>query len=509
MRILRAAICLIGFSLVAVAQPPARVERQLSLDDCIVIATQHDLRLQIAKYNPIMARYTLSGAYGAYDPTFSFSGEHDYRLSPGGVDEQGRPFRGTESESDSFTTAIGGLLPWGLSYRLQGDASDQVDSRQNTSITNLVSFERTEVSQARAGAIVLQQPLLRNFWIDQPRLQIFLDKTELMRWDLDLKFQFIDEVTKLEHAYYELLYNEENVRVQEMAVELAEKLLAENKKKVEVGSMAPLDEKKAEADAAARRADLLGARAARDTAERLLKSFLSDDYTNTWANVSIKPTDRLVAVPQMYDLQESWRKGLSQDPQVLIGRLTVEQQKQRIRLSHNQLFPQVDAFGSYGYAGSAKEFSGAFGQIADRDNPFYTFGAQISIPLSRTAERNQYKEDKARRTQLELTLKQAEQSQLILIENDIGRAMSSYESVQATREARLYAEAALEAEEKKLENGKSTSFFVLDAQSKLTAARSAEIRALADYNNALSDLASHEGSTLERRRIDLEDAKEP
>src|SRR6185369_9819988 len=93
------------------------------------------------------------------------------------------------------------------------------------------------------------------------------------------------------------------------------------------------------------------ARADRDTAERLLKSFLSDDYTNTWVNVSIKPTDRLVAVPQMYDLQESWKKGLTQDPALMQHRLNVEQQKQRVRFGHNQLFPQVDAFGTYGYSG--------------------------------------------------------------------------------------------------------------------------------------------------------------
>jgi hypothetical protein len=56
----------------------------------------------------------------------------------------------------------------------------------------------------------------------------------------------------------------------------------------------------------------------------------------------------------------------------------------------------------------------------------------------------------------------------------------------------------------KLEKGKSTSFIVLDLQSKLTAASSAEIRALADYNIALARLAANEGSTLERRGVQLQ-----
>ncbi len=88
--------------------------------------------------------------------------------------------------------------------------------------------------------------------------------------------------------------------------------------------------------------------------------------------------------------------------------------------------------------------------------------------------------------------------------NQITAARVSYERVTARRESRLYSEAALDAERKKLENGKSTSFVVLQLQKDLTAARSAEIGALADYNKALADLARSEGSTLERRAINLQ-----
>ncbi|MGY8674098.1 MAG: TolC family protein, partial [Verrucomicrobiia bacterium] len=79
----------------------------------------------------------------------------------------------------------------------------------------------------------------------------------------------------------------------------------------------------------------------------------------------------------------------------------------------------------------------------------------------------------------------------------------AYQRITATRESRLYAEAALDAEEKKLINGKSTSFFVLQLQRDLTAARSTELRALADYNRALSTLWLSEGTTLEKRKLDV------
>ena len=89
------------------------------------------------------------------------------------------------------------------------------------------------------------------------------------------------------------------------------------------------------------------------------------------------------------------------------------------------------------------------------------------------------------------------------IDNDVKTIRSDLLKVDSTRKARLYAEEALQAEQTKLEHGKSTSFIVLQLQNNLTAARSAEIRALADYNIALEQLAFDDGSTLERNHIDL------
>jgi outer membrane protein TolC len=103
-----------------------------------------------------------------------------------------------------------------------------------------------------------------------------------------------------------------------------------------------------------------------------------------------------------------------------------------------------------------------------------------------------------------LQFKQLEQTALISIENSIANARTSLERVDATQQATLYAEDALKAEQMKLEKGKSTSFIVLQLQRDLTAARSAEIRALADYNIALARLASSEGSTMERRGVELQ-----
>jgi outer membrane protein TolC len=86
----------------------------------------------------------------------------------------------------------------------------------------------------------------------------------------------------------------------------------------------------------------------------------------------------------------------------------------------------------------------------------------------------------------------------------INQIESRYAQVGSTRQARTYAEAALLAEEKKLENGLSTTFMVLQMQEILTAALTAEAQALVDYNKALAQLAFAEGSTMERQHLKLQ-----
>jgi outer membrane protein TolC len=92
---------------------------------------------------------------------------------------------------------------------------------------------------------------------------------------------------------------------------------------------------------------------------------------------------------------------------------------------------------------------------------------------------------------------------MVQIDDAVKNAQSAWESVDATQKARIYAEAALKAEQGKYAVGKSTTFTVLQLQNSLTSARSQEIRMVANYNEALASLAQQEGSTLERHQLDL------
>jgi outer membrane protein TolC len=319
-----------------------------------------------------------------------------------------------------------------------------------------------------------------------------------------LRLQVMQTVSRLEQAYYDLIYDQENVVVQQKAVELAERLVVENKKRLEVGALAPLDLQSAEAQAATARAAVIQAQSVLGTQERLVKQLVTDEYRNDWANTRLTPSGTLEAPVPVLNLQDSWAKGLSMRPELAQAKLDVEKQGIQLKYSYNQLFPELDAFGSFGYNGSGKEFSDALYDITTTSREFYTFGGQISIPLGNRAARNNHKVNKATMKQLVLTLKQLEQSIMISIDNDIGTIRANYDSVQATRTARQYQESALDAEQKKLESGKSTTYIVLQVQRDLTAARGSEIQALDTYLKSISQLSLDEGSTLERLGVNIE-----
>ena len=468
--------------------------RAMSLDDCIQEALQHNLDVQIERTVPQISLYNLRGAYSGYDPLLNVSGQHNYDAS-GSTFQNGSIIPGFVSNENSFKSDLGGTLPMGLQYDFSGSVYQQ---------SYTVNPAPTAETSGGSIQVQLTQPLLKNFWIDTTRLNIYVGKNQLKSSEQGLRLQVITSVTAVENAYYELIYAQENVRVQQEALVLAQTQLDQDQQRVQIGTLAQLDVQQDEAQVATSKANLIAAQSTFNTAQNTLKNLLTDEYLR-WHDQDIQPTATITNAPlQLFDLQDSWSKGMTERPDLLQARLDVEKQGIQLKFDRNQLFPELDLIGTYGYNGAAREYSGAFNQFNEGDRPFYSYGAQLSIPLSNVKARNTTKSDKVTMQQLLLTLKQFEQNAMVEIDNAMKQAQSAYESVNATRQARIYAEAALDAEQKKYAVGKSTTFIVLQLQNTLTADRAQEIRALANYFEALTKLAQQEGSTLERNRINIE-----
>jgi outer membrane protein TolC len=466
--------------------PPAA--REMSLTDCFAEALAHNLDLQIKRYSPQISLYDLRSAYGGYDPVFSLSGIRSHNHS-GAVD-----YPDSISKNDSFRSGLSGYTPWGMSYDLSGSV---IETRSFNSLSG-----DADGSGGQVGVNVTQ-PLLRNFWVDNTRLSISVAKNRLKFSEQSLRLLIINTVTEVENAYYELISARENLHVQQQGLELAQTQLDQDKKRVELGSLAPLDVKQDETQVAQSRASLISAQFTLAVAQNTLKNLLTDSYLK-WHDVDIAPTTPLKTSQEFVDVQTSWSTGMAQRPDLMEAKLDLEQQGFELKYLRNQVFPQLDLVGSYGVNGTGREFSDAFGQYRAGNRPFYSYGAQLSIPLSNARARNSLKIGKANEQQILLSLKKLEQNVMVQIDNAVKEVQSAWEAAEANRQARTYAEAALDAEQKKYAVGKSTTFTVLQLQNSLTKARSNEIFSLANYNKSLSNLAAAEASTLERNKLDLQ-----
>ncbi len=483
---------------VGTANTAANPNRQIGLAEAVQMALQSNLDIQVSRFNPTISQFALSEAFAVYEPDLRLAYTHVNNTSPGGFDEFGRQIDPLIIDNDNWDADIGnfvqGYAPSGLTYSLGGGLR-----KQNRKL-GTGTFGADEYTGD--FGISLRQPLLRNFWIDTSRATIQINRRNLRISEEQLRQLIMDKLFEVERAYYNLIFARENVKVQATALELASQLLRENRKRVEVGALAPLDEKQAESEVASTRAALIDAERLLSEQQNILKGLITDKYAE-WNAVNLEPVENLVAVPATSDVQESWRRGLTQRGDLMELKYALERAGIVLKLRKNQLWPELDLVGSYGHNERGNGFNDILGDLPRGRSPRYSYGVILDIPLGNRSARARLKSAKADQEQSLVEYKRLEQQIMVQIDDAVKLIRSSFERVEATRAARAFAQEALAAEQKKLENGKSTSFFVLQFQRDLTVRRSDEIRALADYNNALAQLAWREGTTLERHGVSI------
>jgi HAE1 family hydrophobic/amphiphilic exporter-1 len=230
---------------------------------------------------------------------------------------------------------------------------------------------------------------------------------------------------------------------------------------------------------------------------------LTDNFKD-WLDTDLQPTGALLPLKEEVNRSESFQNALRNRPDLAEARLAVEKSDVVVQFQMNQLFPNLDFVGRYGSLGGENGLSSTLSDAVNFRHKQYFYGAVVSFPLGNVAARNDYKSAKSARQIAALQLKKAEQEVLLQVADYVNRVQSRFTQLGSTRQARIYAESALAAEQKKLANGLSTSFIVLELQEILTAARNAEVQALADYNKMLAQLAFAEGSTLEKHHLVIE-----
>jgi len=479
----------------------------LSLEQAIWMALENNRQIKVERYTPVISEYDRRAFYGYYDPVLIGDvGRQSFSVEGGGFNQNtGLQTPAQTTEDDFANIGLGGMLPTGMRYDIGHGVGNTFARRPFLVGTNSFGqpvYEKGELDTWDSTAnITVTQPLLRDFWIDSARLQIKLAKRDVQITELAFERIVMDIINQVEKAYYALIATRELIRVAESDYNVKKTFFEENRRRVEVGALAPLDEKLAQSEMALSEINLIVARNNAMDAETILKGLIYNDFVNQ-LNVHLSLTDKLLAIPPSLDLYDAFKEAVERRPDLQVQRLNLEKQQIQLKYTFNQLFPRLDLFGTWGLNGLDDNLGGALEDIRTREFDNDRYGVALSFPLSMWAERNRHKSAKGAKAKQIEALHAFEEAVVQEVEFQIRFIRTTWNTLPLRREQIAYRESAVEAEKRMLAAGKSTSFNVLQIASDLALAQSDEIGALRDYNQALSELAFRKGTTLQRWRID-------
>ena len=475
---------LILLALIAGLAVSARAAEQvLTLEEAIRLALMNNQRIKVSEFSPQIARANVLAAYGRFDPAFTFNRSYGEAETPGAiVPPSVRPV----TQTDNYSLTLDGVMPWGLSY-----------SVGTTAVNERGTFNAFTDSYQTFGGVTVTQPLLRGFGFGANLADLRIAKANRGISDWQLRQTVIDTVTSVVFTYNNLQEARANVRIARGARDLAAQLLDENEKRHRVGSISDADVTQARARVANREESILTAERSVHDVENVFRQLLGE--TKFPLDGPPVPTAELAPAPDLsVDLGTDLKVAYDLRPDYQAARLGVAINRATSSFATNQLLPQLDFVGSYGYGGLDPNFSTSRAQVRAEDARVYSIGMVVRVPLT-------FAEGRGKARSAKLTLRQSE-TDLVRLEGDIavsvtaaaGQIETTRQRVAVTRQAYVLEQQVLEDEQKKYKAGTGSTYFVLQEQETLAIVQSSYAHALADQRRAQANYDRETGRTLER-----------
>ncbi len=318
--------------------------------------------------------------------------------------------------------------------------------------------------------------------------------------------QVIDTVAQAQSLYWDLVASRDRLRAAEQALTVAERLYEDNRKRAEIGTLAPLDVLTAEAEVAARERDRIVAETDLQMREVALKNVFSKQTVPVLRGARIEITDSL---PEPQDanipgLEEALSAAMRNRPEIQQAEGNILNQETAVQFTRNRLKPTLNIFGRFATAGSSGGLGSVLHQVGRIDFPEYAVGFSLSFPLlNRSAQADDLRARLEQR-QAETALQRTRNQIGLEVRNAVIGLMQTKAQVAAARKAVDRMEQTLDAEEKKLQAGVSIPYNVIQVQRDVLAAQLAAVEARANYAKAAVQMDRAMGVTLEKAGIDLE-----
>ena len=490
----------------AVAQPPAPAQAppfvttgprvELSIEEAVARARERNIDIGVARITPRLTDFSIAGLEANYRPniTSSFSNRNQNQAVT------------NQAQGGNVPTQLNQTASWsgGLAQNMKWHGGSWNASWTNSRLATSNPLATRNPSYNAGLVANLTQPLLRGWRIDATRASLQTSRITQQNDEIGLQSTMATTMANTRNAYWDLVFAIQAVEAAQNSLDISSKLVQDNQARVEIGTLAPIDIKSAEAEQANRRLTLVQGQATVRTAELALKRLIvSGTDDPLWAS-SINPVDRPAANPEPINVEAAVTRALRERTDVQRSLNNLKVSDINLRNQVEQTRPQLDLVASYGLSGAGgttyvrapglggeiistlpSGYFDALKNLGGFNLPTWNVGVNFALPLGQSAA-----EANVARSRLSLEQTQANLKSLQLqIATDVANAaltvQSSLEAVQASKKARELALDRLNAMQSKFEVGMSTNYEVVQAQRDYLDAQNNELRNLLNYRKAL------------------------
>jgi outer membrane protein TolC len=387
--------------------------------------------------------------------------------------------------------------------------------------------------------LTVTQPLLNGFGLAVNNRTIRIARNNMRAADYVFKQQLTNVVGNIENLYWSLVAANENVSVKRRALEVSQRLYEDNKKQVEIGTIAPIEIVRAEAQVASDEQAYVAAQGSVAQLETVLKSALSRNGLASPsvmdARVVLTDRIRIPEVEAVQPVQDLISQALDNRPDLQQSRVQIENSEIALTGTRTQLLPQLNLVGDVrnnALVGSQNSVLGpvstttglvqnppiadpffvgnygtVLGQLFGRNFPTYSIGFNLNIPLRNRAAQANLATASIQLRQNQLAVQRQINQIRVDVQNALIQLQNARAQYQAAVKGRILQEQTVDADQKKLALGALTVFALIQAQRDLTTAGLAEVNAEAAYMSAQVQLEIATGKILANHNVELDEAK--
>lgn len=500
-------------------------QKPLTLRETIELALENNRDIEVARKSSTIAEWDLRGTGGIFQPRLSGQSYYERATTPNvSIFSNNQK---TIQSSFIANAALQGYIPR-FGTLLAG-------SFNNSRVTsdNPISILSPQYNSSLGFS--LTQPLFRGRKFDAGRRTIEIAKRNIELTDTQFRQRSIEVVAAVEKAYWDLAYSLRNLQVQRDGVRDAISQLEHNRRLVDVGQLAPIDIVAAETQVANFEQAVYDALNVVNVTENALKSLISPNRNNAIWRQALTPVESVEKEIPKTTLTEAIDLAIANRPELEINKVQKDINLLDQRLYRDQKKPQIDFTAGYtsaGIGGSQNpSFSPSFptpcttaptspacaqqqenlalltgspfrGIFANR-YPVLRFGINFNVPLfgDKTASAALGR-SKVEAERLETQREQIEQGIQVEVRNALQAVRTAEGRLRAASIARENTAKQYESEQRKLDEGQSDIYRVLERQTALAVVRSNELRARTELNKAIAELERATGNTLKANDIE-------